>query len=257
MKKVLWKEVLSLFRFVLCCTLQIAMLGNFNFKKSGGARAPPGPNDATPMLKLRITINIIEIIPKILRRWWGGGQIPKLAVWYGLINYWRWLNINRCEERSMSISHSYLLLETPHSAIKLWLLLNFIILICNIRLRCESPLISIQLQLFNWKHSFLFTIFVSSRVIENMSLRLQVCTRIFTRIPAPHVSVVVIPQLYVVQYTLRFCNRICWMLILAFVSSLVLCGLLHSVRILGQNEYVRVYSYPDGAVISCLLSLES
>ena len=49
LRKVFSKIISLLLRFVLCCTQQNALLGNFNLKKSGGARAPPGPNDATPM----------------------------------------------------------------------------------------------------------------------------------------------------------------------------------------------------------------
>ena len=50
-------RIFLLFHFVLCCTQQNAMLGNCNFqKKSGGARAPPGPNDATPMVNSRKNI---------------------------------------------------------------------------------------------------------------------------------------------------------------------------------------------------------
>ena len=43
-------RIFLLFQFALYCTQQNAMLGNCNFQtKSGGARAPPGPSDATPM----------------------------------------------------------------------------------------------------------------------------------------------------------------------------------------------------------------
>ena len=38
-----------LFHFVLSYTQQNEMLGNCNFKKSGGGAGPPGPSDATPM----------------------------------------------------------------------------------------------------------------------------------------------------------------------------------------------------------------
>ena len=40
-----------LFHFVLSYTQQNDMLGNCNFKKSGGP-GPPGPSDATPMRTL-------------------------------------------------------------------------------------------------------------------------------------------------------------------------------------------------------------
>ena len=46
------ERIFLIFHFVLCCTQQNAMLGNCHFEKSGEARAPPGPNDATPMRKV-------------------------------------------------------------------------------------------------------------------------------------------------------------------------------------------------------------